>query len=128
MFELDQADTAFLILPYGISHFAHDGLSKSSSKSCDLGLVHGWFGGLHRCLLLSLNDSEFSVPCYFIQSSGMIFKVMVDVKLVLDEVKRNNAIFELIVIIHFTAFVAAASQNRVNQEDWKTSNNENYVL
>ena len=53
---------------------------------------------------------------------------MVYVKFVLDEVKRNNAIFELIVIIHFTAFVAAASENRVDQEDWKASNDENNVL
>ena len=128
MFEFDQADTAFLIFPYGISHFANDGFSKSSGKSCDLGLVHGWFGGLHCCLLLSLNDSELSIPCYFIQHSGMIVKVIVDVKLVLDEVKWNNAIFELIVIIHFTAFVAAASENRVDQEDWKASNDENNVL
>jgi hypothetical protein len=66
MFELNQADTAFLILPYGISHFADNGLPKSSSKSCNLGLVHGWFWGLHCCLLLPLNNSEFSIPCYFI--------------------------------------------------------------
>ena len=58
----------------------------------------------------------------------MIVKVIVDVKFVLDEVKWNNAIFELIVIIHFTAFVAAASENRVDQEDWKASNDENNVL
>ena len=58
----------------------------------------------------------------------MIFKVMVDLKFPLDIVKWNNAIFELIVIIHFTAFVAAASENRVDQEDWKASNDENNVL
>ena len=58
----------------------------------------------------------------------MIFKVIIDSKFVLDEVKWNNAILELFIIIHFTAFVAAASQNRVNQEDWKASNNEDYVL
>ena len=58
----------------------------------------------------------------------MIFKVMVDAKLILDEVKWDNAIFELIVIIHFTAFIAAASENRVDQEDWKASDYENNVL
>ena len=58
----------------------------------------------------------------------MILKVIVDAKLVLDEVKWNNAISELIIIIHFTAFVTAASENRVDQEDWKASNNENNVL
>ena len=58
----------------------------------------------------------------------MVLKVIVDAKLVLDEVKWNNAISELIIIIHFTAFVAAASENRVDQKDWKASNNENNVL
>ena len=58
----------------------------------------------------------------------MIFKVIIDAKLVLDEVKWNYAISELIVIIHFTAFVAAASENRVDQEDWKASDYENNVL
>ena len=58
----------------------------------------------------------------------MIFKVMVDAKLILDEVKWDYAISELIIIIHITAFVAAASENRVDQEDWKASNDENNVL
>ena len=58
----------------------------------------------------------------------MILKVIVDAKLILDEVKWNNAVSKLIIIIHFTAFVTAASENRVDQEDWKASNNENNVL
>ena len=58
----------------------------------------------------------------------MIFKVMVDAKLILDEVKWDNAISELITIIHITAFVAAASENRVDQEYRKASDYENNVL
>ena len=58
----------------------------------------------------------------------MVLKVIVDAKLILDKVKWNNAISELVIIIHFTAFVAAASENRVDQEDWKASNDKNNVL
>ena len=58
----------------------------------------------------------------------MIFKVIIDAKLVLDEVKWNNTIPELIVIIHLSTFVAAASENRVDQEDRKASDYENNVL
>ena len=49
-------------------------------------------------------------------------------KLVGDKVKRNDSVFELVIFIEFNALVAAACQNRVKNEDWKTCNDKDGVL
>lgn len=49
-------------------------------------------------------------------------------KLVRDEVERNDSIFEFIIFIKINALVAAACQNRVQNEDRKACNDKDGVL
>lgn len=49
-------------------------------------------------------------------------------KLIGDEVKRKDSVFELVIFIEFNALVAAACQNRVQNKDWKTCNDKDGVL
>ena len=58
----------------------------------------------------------------------MVHKVVEAAELEIDEVKRKDAVTEKIAFIKICALVAAASEKKVEEEDWKTSSNENWVL
>ena len=58
----------------------------------------------------------------------MVTEVVDAGKLVIDVVKAENAVLELVSFIQFFSLVAAASQDRVDEEDRDAAQHENRVL
>ena len=58
----------------------------------------------------------------------MILEVVQTAKLVGDKVEAEDSILELLVVVELCAFVAAARQDRVEEEDGETADNEDRVL
>lgn len=58
----------------------------------------------------------------------MVFEVVVLAKLVINEIEAQNAILEIVSLVHFGTLVTAASQDGVDKEDWDARNDENRML
>ena len=58
----------------------------------------------------------------------MILEVVENAELVRHEVEAEDAVLELLVVVNIGALVAAACQDRVEQEDRETTNDEDWVL
>ena len=55
-------------------------------------------------------------------------EVVVDAEFVINEVKAENAVLELVSLIQLLTLVAAASQDRVDEEDRDAAQHEDRVL
>ena len=58
----------------------------------------------------------------------MVLEVVKATELEIDKVERKDALTQLVVFIKIYSLVAATSKKRVEEEDWKSSGHENWVL
>ena len=58
----------------------------------------------------------------------MVLKVVQKVELVSNEIKADDSLLELCLVIDSVSLVAAASDNRIEEEDWEPCGNEDSVL
>ena len=77
---------------------------------------------------LRSNERKPAVVLKLVPANGMIFKVVKTAELVRHEVKAENAVLELFVVVDVLALVTAASQDGVEQEDGEARDDENWVL
>ena len=58
----------------------------------------------------------------------MVLEVVKPTELEIDKIERKDALTQLVVFIKIYSLVAATSKKRVEEEDWKSSGHENWVL
>lgn len=58
----------------------------------------------------------------------MVLEVIKFFSFPVNEIKTDNAVIESLALRELTALIAAAGENRVDEENWKANNHKNWVL
>ena len=131
--KLKRTDTA-LTLPGRFTHRGDYCLSKVVAHDTNSWHSHGLVQlrlsilGFDDRLHLVADDLQATIEFNLVPSNDMIFEIVNDAQFVLNEVERNDSVLKLFVFSVLFAFVTAASQNWVDDEDWDSRNDENDML
>lgn len=74
------------------------------------------------------DEGETTVIFPLVAADGMVFEVVEATQLIVDELEGEDRILELVSVLNLGSLIAAASQNRVDEEDGDAGNDENRVL
>ena len=110
-------------------HRRVDCAAKSAAGLLDHRLV-----GRRRVLLVlealrvGAHKRQSSVVLELFPADGVVLEVVEAAELVLDEVKTDDAVLELLTLLKLLAFVAAAGEQRVDEEDGDARQHKHRVL
>ena len=77
---------------------------------------------------LSAREVKTAVVLKLVAADGMVSKVVQSAELKVDEIEGNDAVLEKLISRVIASLVAAAGQQRVQNEDWHASDDENRML
>jgi len=132
--KIAEADRAVQILHLLLRKGGVDRGTKSSrladQEALAWGLISCSLSLLNIALSERLPSSEVQAAHVLELTSAnrMVLEVIETAKLVRNEVKGDNSVLEKLVVAVVVALIAAASQNRVQDEDWDACDDEDRVL